>query len=83
MLDLVGDERERQPRGEQVELVRREVGHADGPHLTCRHQPLEERIREGGCEAYLSKPISPETLMRKIGEWYDLAPEQLAAALAG
>lgn len=42
-----------------------------------------EACKAAGMDDYLSKPISPETLMRKIGEWYDLAPEQLAAALAG
>lgn len=42
-----------------------------------------EACKAAGMDDYLSKPISPEMLMRKIGEWYDLAPEQLAAALAG
>ncbi|MGL3604969.1 PAS domain-containing protein [Rhizobium sp. G187] len=34
-----------------------------------------------GMDDYLSKPISPETLMRKIGEWYALEPGQIAGGL--
>jgi len=29
----------------------------------------EERIKEGGCEAYISKPISVTHFLETIGEW--------------
>ncbi len=34
----------------------------------------EERIREGGCEAYLSKPISVATFLETVRSFLDGAP---------